>query len=68
MCQFMYSGSMVERSFELTGVDTDFFKAYPYRAASLSATYNRGCSMKNILHKAQWSSDKNLENLTLENL
>ena len=43
----------------LSGIDTDKFKAHSYRAASASAAFNRGCSLKRILDTADWSSEKN---------
>lgn len=44
---------------ELSGINTDTFKAHSYRAASVSAAYSKGCSLKTILDTADWSSDKN---------
>ncbi|MCG7879448.1 MAG: tyrosine-type recombinase/integrase [Candidatus Thiodiazotropha taylori] len=46
---------------ELSGIDTKVFKAHSYRAASTSAAFNRGCSLKTILSTADWSSDKNFK-------
>ena len=43
----------------LSGIDTDKFKAHSYRTASASAAFNRGCSLKRILDTADWSSEKN---------
>ena len=43
---------------ELSGIDTDVFKAHSYRGASVSAAYSKGCSLKCILKTADWSSDK----------
>ena len=45
----------------LSGVDVNAFKAHSYRGAASSAAYHRGCSMKNILQTADWSSDKNFK-------
>ena len=41
----------------LSGIDSDKFKAYSYRSAS--ASVNRGCSLKRILDTADWASEKN---------
>lgn len=46
---------------EMSGIDTNTFKAHSYRAASVSAAYSRGCSLKTILDTADWSSDKNFK-------
>ena len=35
----------------LSGIDTDKFKAHSYRAASASAAFNSGCSLKRILDR-----------------
>ena len=50
---------MAELVLNLSGIDTDKFKAHSYRAASASAAFNRGCSLKRILDTADWSSEKN---------
>jgi hypothetical protein len=42
----------------LSGIDTDRFKAHSYRGASVSAAFNKGCSLKCILNTADWKSDK----------
>ena len=39
----------------------DTFKAHSYRAASLSAAFNKGCRLKTILDTEDWSSDKNFK-------
>ena len=44
---------------ELSGINTEIFKAHSYRAASVSAAYNKGCSLKTVLDTADWSSDTN---------
>lgn len=44
---------------KLSGIDTDKFKAHSYRAASVSAAFSKGCSLKRILDTADWSSEKN---------
>lgn len=49
----------LKSTLELSGVNTEIFKAHSYRAASVSAAYSRGCSLKNILRTADWTSDKN---------
>lgn len=41
----------------LSGIDTDKFKAHSYRGASVSKAYNKGCSLKRILSTADWSSE-----------
>lgn len=43
----------------LAGIDVDKFKAHSFRGASVSAAYNKGCSLKDILKTADWKSDKN---------
>ena len=43
----------------LSGIDTDKFKAHSYRAAFASAAFNSGCSLKRILDTADWLSEKN---------
>ncbi|MEW8548627.1 MAG: hypothetical protein AB2693_34430 [Candidatus Thiodiazotropha sp.] len=43
---------------DLSGINTETFKAHSYRSASVSAAFSRGCSLKNILDTADWSSDK----------
>ena len=43
---------------DLSGINTDKFKAHSYRGASVSAAYKKGCSLKNILDTADWKSDK----------
>lgn len=43
---------------ELSGVNTDTFKAHSFRGASTSKAYFKGCSLKRILDTADWSSDK----------
>ena len=44
---------------QLSGINTDIFKAHSYRGASASAAFNKGCSLNNILSTADWKSDKN---------
>ena len=44
---------------QLSGINTNTFKAHSYRGASVSAAFNRGCSLKTILDTADWSSEKN---------
>ena len=44
---------------ELSGIDVSVFKSHSYRSASVSAAYNKGCSMSSILKAADWRSDKN---------
>lgn len=46
---------------QLSGISTDTFKAHSFRAASASAAFDRGCSLKTILSTADWSSDKNFK-------
>ena len=46
---------------QLSGINTDTFKAHSYRAASVSAAFNKGCRLKTILDTADWSSDKNFK-------
>lgn len=42
----------------LAGIDISIFKAHSYRGASTTAAFNAGCSMKDILSVANWSSAK----------
>jgi len=44
---------------DLAGIDIGVFKAHSFRGASVSAAYNKGCSLKRVLETADWSSDKN---------
>lgn len=44
---------------DLSGINTNTFKAHSYRAASMSAAFSKGCSLERILKAADWSSDKN---------
>lgn len=44
---------------ELSGIDSNVFKAHSYRSASTSAAFSKGCSLKTILETADWKSDKN---------
>lgn len=43
---------------ELSGIDVSTFKAHSYRAASVSAAFSNGCTLKSILDTADWRSDK----------
>ena len=43
----------------LSGIDVDMFKAHSYRSAAVSAALLQGCSLKDILKTADWSSAKN---------
>ena len=52
---------MVRCGLELSGINTEIFKAHLYRAASVSAAYNKGCVLKTVLDTADWSSDKNFK-------
>ena len=44
---------------EQFGIDTSVFKAHSFRSASVSAALFHGCSIKEILKTADWSSAKN---------
>ena len=44
---------------EQSGIDTSVFKAHSFRSASVSAALFHGCSIKEILKTADWSSAKN---------
>lgn len=44
---------------KLSGIDISKFKAHSFRSASVSAAFDRGCSLQTILKTADWSSDKN---------
>ena len=46
---------------KLSGICTETFKARSYRSASVSAAFDKGCSLKTILDTADWSSDKNFK-------
>ena len=43
----------------LSGINTQTFKAHSYRSAATSAAFSKGCSLKDILKMADWSSSKN---------
>ena len=43
----------------LSGINTQTFKAHSYRSAATSAAFSKGCSLKDILKTADWSSSKN---------
>ena len=42
----------------LSGINTQTFKAHSYRPAATSAAFSKGCSLKNNLKTADWSSSK----------
>jgi hypothetical protein len=44
---------------DLSGIDTNKFKAHSFRGASVSKALVSGCSLQKILRTADWSSDKN---------
>lgn len=46
---------------ELSGVDVSVFKAHSFRGAAVSAAFNRGCSVSEILKTADWTSVKNFK-------
>ena len=52
----------------LAGIDTMIYKAHSYRGASASAAYNKGCSIRDILKTADWTSDKNFRKFYCRNL
>ena len=43
---------------KLSGIDCSLFKAHSYRGAAASAAFLSGCSLKEILKTADWSSVK----------
>lgn len=43
---------------KLSGIDISMFKAHFFRSASVSAAFDRGCSLQSIFKTADWSSDK----------
>ena len=42
----------------MAGIDTSVFKAHSVRGAASSAAFAAGCSLKEILKTANWSSAK----------
>ncbi|XP_052239900.1 uncharacterized protein LOC127850683 [Dreissena polymorpha] len=50
---------------DLSGINTDYFKAHSFRSASTSAAYAKGCRLKDILSTADWTSDKNFKKFYL---
>lgn len=52
----------------LAGIDVSIFKAHSYRGAAASAAFVRGCSLKEILKAADWSSVKNFRKFYLRDL
>lgn len=50
---------------KLSGVDISVFKAHSYRSAAVSAAYNKGCSLKDILSSADWASASNFQKFYL---
>lgn len=43
----------------LSGIDSDLFKAHSFRGAATTCAHEKGCSLKLILETADWKSDKN---------
>lgn len=43
---------------QMSGIDTELFKAHSIRSAVTSAAYDGGCSLEKILKTADWSNDK----------
>ena len=48
-----------------SGIDTGVFKAHSFRGAAVSAAFNRGCSLQQILKTEDWSSVKNFKKFYL---
>ena len=46
---------------KLSGIDISVFKAHSYRGAAASAAFLSGCSLKEILKTADWTSVKNFK-------
>ena len=40
------------------GINVDVYKAHSFRGASVSAAFNKGCSLRQILDQADWASAK----------
>ena len=53
---------------ELSGIDSEVYKAHSFRGASASAAYNKGCSLKTIISHADWKSDKNFKKFYCRNV
>lgn len=51
----------LKKVLELSGIDTEIFKAHSFRGASASAALSGGCSVQSILKTADWSSEKNFK-------
>ena len=53
---------------KLSGVDISVYKAHSFRGAAASAAFLKGCSLKDILSTADWSSAKNLKKYYLRDI
>lgn len=42
---------------DLSGIDTSAFSAHSFRSAAVSSALDKGCSIKDIITTADWSSD-----------
>lgn len=52
----------------LSGIDISVFKAHSFRGAAASAAFLSGCSLKEILKTADWSSVKNFKKYYLRDV
>ena len=50
-------GRRVKEVLARAGIDTNIFKAHLVRGASATAAHNKGASLEDILHLADWSTD-----------
>ena len=50
-------GRWVKEVLTRSGVDINIFKAHPVRGASATAAHNKGVSLEDVLHLADWSTD-----------
>ena len=50
-------GRWVKEVLARAGIDTNIFKAHLVRGASATAAHNKGVSLEDILHLADWSTD-----------
>ena len=50
-------GRWVKEVLASAGINTNVFKAHSVRGASATAAHNKGASLEDILHSADWSTD-----------
>ena len=58
----------LKEGLRLSGIDISVFKANSFRGAAASAAFLSGCSLKEILKTADWSSVKNFKKYYLRDV